>query len=105
MCFTPFTGLGAQRSVRAPSMQPAARSGSFRRAACGQCVLVFFVAHDAFPPHDFAAAANLLPKFCVEAKVMTRRESLEKRHKRIRSKVRRAAASTWSQVWSGAENY
>jgi hypothetical protein len=30
--FTPFTGLGAQRSLYTPSMQPAARAGGFRLA-------------------------------------------------------------------------
>ncbi|EFN58341.1 hypothetical protein CHLNCDRAFT_142390 [Chlorella variabilis] len=56
MRFTPFSGLAAQKSLAAPSMQPAARSG-------------------------------LVHKFCVEARVLTRRESVDKRHKRIRSKV------------------
>lgn len=35
--------------------------------------------------------AGMTQRFTVEARVMTRRESVEKRHKRIRSKVGRAA--------------
>jgi len=58
--FTPFSGLSAQRSLQAaPTMQPAA-----------------------------ALTRSGLPRqFTVEARQMTRRESVEKRHKRIRSKV------------------
>lgn len=57
--FSPFSGLSVQRSLQAPAMQPAA-----------------------------ALTRSALPRqFAVEARVLTRRESTDKRHKRVRSKV------------------
>lgn len=56
-------------------MTPLHKSGGLKLACARPCTV----------------PAALTPKFCVEARSLTRRESVEKRHKRIRSKVRRQA--------------
>ena len=90
-----FCGQSLQRSAVAPAMQqsaaarewwpaPGANAWRWRSLARSPALAHWFVA-PAPPP------AGLPRQFSVQAATMTRRESTEKRHRRIRSKVRWAA--------------
>jgi len=88
--FSAWSGLSSRTLAPAPTMQPAAaltRSGKKclweghnQQCASGTGGRVLSSVCG-------APAAGLPRQFTVEAKQMTRRESVEKRHKRIRSKV------------------
>lgn len=94
--FTPFSGLSAQRSLQAaPAMQPAAaltRSGETRHwwEQRSECATSRAATHCL---RLWCSLAGLPRQFTVEARQMTRRESVEKRHKRIRSKVGQACTA------------
>lgn len=90
LSFTQFNGLGARKSLSAPSMQPAAA------VTRGELTIGGMRYPLPQPPGltrgsgpGRAAGLRLLT---VEARVMSRREATEKRHKRIRSKVSPAGA-------------
>lgn len=90
-----FCGQSLQRSAVAPAMQQSAAAREWWRAAGANAWRWRSLARSPAPAHWFVRPApppaGMPRQFSVQAGAMTRRESTEKRHRRIRSKVRRAA--------------
>ena len=90
-CARAMSSAAPSCSPQQPSHAAVSGDGGFGRTSEGNAPLRGGRPH---PPSRCPAPvrpAGLPRQFTVEARVMTRRESTEKRHKRIRSKVRRHA--------------